>query len=306
MPQLIDPEVSLIISTRNRCQQLARCLDAIERIWSERDWELIIVDNGSVDDTAAVIEDFAHNSAVQVVHVLEPKIGKSNALNTALAKARGQIVAFTDDDCYPASDFLAQVWLAFVDPDIGYIAGRIMLHDPTDYPITINESTSPLTFPAGSYLTGGVMQGANMAFRRSALLEIGGFDPMFGPGTSYGVEDLDAAGRTSALGWNGRYCPEVVVRHHHGRKASDVPALMKFYNKGIGAYHMKCILQRDTRCCHLRFWFLSLPKRLIREVTYSDVGTAFIKFRVLSAIAAAKSTQHWLLGWGYDLAGERS
>jgi len=171
-------------------------------------------------------------------------------LNTALRVAQGQILAFTDDDCYPAPDFLSQVWSAFDDPLVGYIGGRIMLHDPADHPVTINESMTPVTYPARSFVCGGCVQGANMAFRRKVLLDIGGFDPLFGPGALFVAEEIDVAGRASAMGWKGEYHPEVVVRHHHGRKAADAAALWKTYAIGIGAYHMKLLLKG-----HQFLWF---------------------------------------------------
>jgi len=243
-------DVSLIISTRDRCQQLVRCLQSVRGITFEQPWELIVVDNGSVDETASVVRQFFDSAAVSGVYVFEPKLRKSNALNTALEIAHGQILAFTDDDCYPAPDFLTRVWSAFDDPSVGYITGRIMLHDPTDCPVTINETTTPLTFPARSFLAVGTVQGANMAFRRAVLAVLGGFDPLFGPGTQFVIEDLDAAGRASAMGWKGRYCPEVIVSHHHGRKATDIPRLKKLYGMGTGAYHMKLLLEG-----HEFLWF---------------------------------------------------
>lgn len=82
-----------------------------------------------------------------------------------------------------------------------------------------------------------------MAFRRSVLDQIGGFDPLFGAGALFPAEDLDAAGRASAIGWKGQYRPEIVVRHHHGRKASHRPQLYKAYGLGQGGYHMKLLLQ---------------------------------------------------------------
>jgi cellulose synthase/poly-beta-1,6-N-acetylglucosamine synthase-like glycosyltransferase len=253
-------DISLIISTRDRCQQLVRCLQAVQGITFERPWELIVVDNGSVDETASVVRQFFSSAGVSGVCVFEPKLGKSNALNTAIEIARGQILAFTDDDCYPERDFLSCVWSAFDDPSVGYVTGRIMLHDPTDYPVTINETMTPLTFPARSFVTAGTVHGANMAFRRAALAALGGFDPLLGPGTQLVSEDLDAAGRASAMGWKGRYCPEVIVRHHHGRKATDIPHLMKLYGMGAGAYHMKLLLKG-----HQFSWFAQSIYQLRRR-----------------------------------------
>jgi cellulose synthase/poly-beta-1,6-N-acetylglucosamine synthase-like glycosyltransferase len=243
-------DVSLIISTRDRCQQLARCLSSVKRITFERPWELIAVDNGSRDQTAAVVRTFVDSCPFPVIYLQEPEGGKSNALNTAVGIARGKILAFTDDDCYPAPDFLSSLWSSFEDPALGFVTGRILLHDPADARMTIKESTIPITFPARSFIGSGEVSGANMAFRREVLLDLGGFDPVFGPGAPLrACEDLDLAGRASATGWGGQYQPGAVVRHHHGRKAHDLPALLKSYGIGTGAYHMKLLLNGgEVRC----------------------------------------------------------
>jgi hypothetical protein len=235
--------VSLIIATRNRHKQLARCLDSVGRIEFERPWELIVVDNGSTDATAELIQQFCNKIPVPLRYVLEPEPGLGNAHNAGVRVARGEILAFTDDDCYPESDFLRRIWCAFADPSIGYIAGRITLHDPADDPMSTIESTTPYTFRARSLVMGGSFGGANMAFRKKVLAEIGGFDPLFGPGALFNAEDVDAAARASAIGWKGEYRPEVIVRHHHGRKAPDIPRLVKSYGMGLGAYHVKLLLE---------------------------------------------------------------
>jgi glycosyltransferase involved in cell wall biosynthesis len=237
-------DVSLIICTRDRCQQLARCLESIRETSFSRPWELIIVDNGSIDATETVVETFVKSFSGKATYLLEPKFGLGKAHNMGLTVASGEILAFTDDDCYPTPDFLHQIWSIFAsDESVGYISGRILLHDPYDIPTAVNESVVPLVFPARSFVPIGSVQGANMAFRRQTLIDIGGFDPIFGPGALFNAEDIDAAGRASAAGWEGRYCPEVVVRHHHGRKASDTQSQWKSAAIGAGAYHMKLLLQ---------------------------------------------------------------
>jgi len=251
--------ISLIIATRDRCQQLARCLESVEHLEFGRPWELIVVDNGSTDATAAVIEQFRDKVSVPLHYILELEPGLGNAHNAALRVARGEILAFTDDDCYPKSDFLGRVWCAFADPLIGYIAGRITLHDPADDPMSTIEATTPYVFPARSFVRGGSFGGANMAFRKKALDEIGGFDPLFGPGALFNAEDVDAAARASAIGWKGEYRPEVIVRHHHGRKASDIPRLVKSYGMGLGAYHMKLLLEGR------QFWWFARSVYQIRR-----------------------------------------
>ena len=124
------------------------------------------------------------------------------------------------------------------------------------------------------------ISGANIAFRRSVLDKIGGFDPLFGTGSLFSAEDLDAAARANLLGWRGAYRPEVVVSHHHGRKAADIPRLVKAYGIGIGAYHMKVLLQG-----HQILWFLrsitQVRRRLrasVRSVLWEPVGAAMYSY----------------------------
>ena len=273
-------DISLIICTRDRCAQLVRCLEAIRRIEFERSWELIIVDNGSRDGTKAAVQEFTDIAVLPVIYTFEATPGLGNARNAGIRIARGGILAFTDDDCYPAPDFLSCVSSAFRDPFLGYISGRLLLHDPADALMSIKESTTPLNFEAGSFIGSGAVCGANMAFRRAVLEDIGGFDPLFGAGSLFAAEDLDAAGRASAAGWKGRYCPEVVVSHHHGRRASDLPRLLKSYGIGAGAYHMK-ILFRERQF----LWFLrsisQVRRRLrasVRSVLWEPVGAAMYAY----------------------------
>ena len=225
------------------------------------------MDNGSVDKTAALVRDFIAAAPIPVVYVFEPRRGLGNAHNAGLKIARGEILAFTDDDCYPAPDFLSRIWSGFEDVTVGYITGRIMLHDSNDFPVTINESTTSLTIPARSFIQPGDVQGANMAFRASVLRDIDGFDPLFGPGSLFNSEDLDAVARASALGWRGEYRPEVVVSHHHGRKKSDLRPLLRSYYIGVGAYRMKLLLHHQRP-----FWSRPLYRR--RTVLWEAIGAA--------------------------------
>ena len=244
-------DVSIIIATHNRCDQLDRCLAAVQCISSAREWELVIVDNGSTDATYTVVQKFAAIAPMPVTYVFESRPGLGNAHNAGIRAAQGEVLAFTDDDCYPAADYVSQVYAVFAsDLSIGYVGGRILRHDPADLALTINESTVERKFPARSYLQSGDVMGANMAFRKSVLLEIDGFDPLFGPGALFNSEDTDAVGRASALGWSGKYCPQVVVRHHHGRKSPAFSQLWKSYSIGRGAYDMKNLLRGE-------FWWFA-------------------------------------------------
>jgi glycosyltransferase involved in cell wall biosynthesis len=240
-------KASLVLCTRNRAAQLERCLVSIARLNFERDRELILVDNGSTDDTGALIRDFAADVGFPVIPVYENRPGLGRARNAGLAAARGEIIVFTDDDCYPLHDFLDRVVEAFALPELGYLGGAIRLYDPSDAALTISYLTESRVLPPRRFLWPGLVQGANMAFRRAALDEIGGFDPGFGPGTPFVADDIDAAARASAAGWTGLFLAEAVVLHDHGRKASDAKRLLEIYDRGRGAYYAKLLLDAATR-----------------------------------------------------------
>jgi glycosyltransferase involved in cell wall biosynthesis len=254
-------DISLIICTRNRAAQLVGCLEAVARLRYSGSWELVMVDNGSTDATRRTIASFAERAGLPVRYVHQPTPGLSNARNAGLAVARGALIAFTDDDCYVDPELLTRTVAAFKRPDLGYVSGRILLHDPDDYPATVNESAEPLVFPPGRYLAPGAIRGANLAFRRTALDGIGGFDPLFGSGARFPAEDIDAAGRCSLRGWTGAYDPSIIVSHHHGRKAADVPKLFRAYDYGRGAYHAKLLLYDRAPRAALRGW-AGLPRRM--------------------------------------------
>ena len=158
------PDVSLVVCTRNRCEQLVPCLETIQHIEFERPWELIVVNNGSDDATALIVQEFTKAASFTVHHVTEPKLGLGHARNAGVAAASGEILTFTDDDCYPAPDFLSRVWAAFRDPSLGYVTGRILLHDPSDLALAIQDYNVPVTFPGKSFIHPGGVQGANMPF----------------------------------------------------------------------------------------------------------------------------------------------
>ncbi|MEO8946678.1 MAG: glycosyltransferase family A protein, partial [Gemmatimonadaceae bacterium] len=93
------------MTTRNRAGHLAETLSHWARLESpEGGWQLVVVDNGSTDDTRSVLE--AHRNYLPLEILYEPKPGSGRGHNTGWRAASGEIIAFIDDDCYPAPDFL--------------------------------------------------------------------------------------------------------------------------------------------------------------------------------------------------------
>src|SRR5271165_3476417 len=251
-------DLSLVICTRNRAARLAQTLNRVLAMRSQLTWELIVADNGSTDGTSAIVRECAAACDHSVRLICKPGRGVSYARNAGWQSAKSDIVAYIDDDCYPAEDYLDAVFDCFSkDPRVGFVGGRILLHDPSDRRITIQESLERRSFPPNSFIRPGVIQGANLAFRRAALTEVGGFDPWFGAGAIFTGEEAELLARISTAGWTGAYDPTPLVYHHHGRKtASDEWYLMRSYDRGRGAYYAKCMLDSGMRQLYVRNWLL--------------------------------------------------
>src|SRR5689334_3813855 len=277
----MDRPISIVISTRNRAAHLARCLDAIGRIDPRPVCELIVVDNGSTDDTAAVFEQFRNAFAFPATLLSEPRPGACRARNRAILAAQGDIVAFTDDDCYPAQDWAVRTAAVFENPAIGYIGGRIHLYDESDARFTVNYSEDVHILPPHGFVPAGVIQGANMAFRRDLLIGIGLFDEAIGAGTPYSAEDCDLVARACLAGAVGGYFPGPLVYHHHGRKEGDLDELRAYYDIGRGYYYAKFILRRGSSMTWARNWlhitrteFSKAPGPTIRRTLREIRGAA--------------------------------
>lgn len=249
-------ELSLVLSTKNRSSSLRETLLSLKKIRGGLDWELVVVNNGSTDNTGEVLNRFRREFSRPFEIIDEPNLGKSRALNTGWKIARGLVIAFTDDDCYPAEDCLDAIFACFQRDETGFVGGRILLHDPTDFPITIQELDRPVELCPGDFIPGGLIQGANFAIRRTALKKVNGFDERLGPGTPFACEDIDIMARLLANGYKGAYDPRPLMYHHHRRKtAAEAAALAKTYDYGRGAYYAKCMLNPVLRKVYAKNWY---------------------------------------------------
>ena len=232
------PVIALVVKTKNHANRLDPFFAAIRALEPACPWELILVDNGSTDDTAIRLHAFAAKFEGNIKVLVESRPGTGLACNTGWRAASAPLIAFTDDDCYPAPDYLWQVLAVFEDPSLGFAGGRVLLFDPTDAPVTINESQTEQFLEAKTFVHAGFLQGANMVFRRHVLEKTNGFDDDFSAG-----EDIDLALRALAAGWKGKHDPRFVVYHHHRRKPGpDIKTLERSYDVGRGRYYMKCLL----------------------------------------------------------------
>jgi glycosyltransferase involved in cell wall biosynthesis len=250
--------VSLVVCTRNRACFLPEFLRSLDRLQFQGTWEIVIVDNGSTDATSDCLSAFCQAAPAQRRLVVEPVPGLARARNAGVRLARGDVICFTDDDCYPRQDYIEQIALAFENPAIGFVAGRVLLHDPEDLPITILLKTEKMEYPADRFIRPGELLGANFSFRREALEQCRLFDANLGAGTPFPCEDCDALLRVSEAGWQGTYEPEAVVWHHHRRQnPGDLAKLERTYVAGRGAFYMKFLIRSRHPLRIARNWFRS-------------------------------------------------
>jgi glycosyltransferase involved in cell wall biosynthesis len=236
-------QISLIVCTRNRAESLPVCLNSIEQAAVANravEVELLIVDNGSTDATAAVLLAWQKSTSVRCRVLPAEQRGLSHARNHGLEHATGKIIAFTDDDCTVAPDYLTQVERAYAaDAGPTLRGGRVELGDPRDLPFTIKTDLAPQRFTGGH--PGGFIHGCNLTMSRSALELVGRFDTRLGAGQPIGAaEDSDFVYRAHRSGVMVLYDPLIVVFHHHGRRDfAEVKLLQDVYNLGNGALYAK-------------------------------------------------------------------
>jgi GT2 family glycosyltransferase len=255
-------DLSVCVCTFNRADDLAFALESLARLRvpQGRSVEFIIVDNASTDATPAVLSAAAARFPFPLKAVQEPIRGSGAAHNCALRHARGDVIAWTDDDCVPAEDWVERTLAHFDgDPTLEILTGRIELYDQSHYPITINTSLEPADV--------NFVLGANMAFRRRLPERIGVFDPRFGAGAPLrAAEDAEFAFRALRGGSRIAYTPDVLLYHNHKRVTHDqVMRLRRNYTYGEGAMLMKHLLAGDGTAARRFYWSLyGIIRRILR------------------------------------------
>lgn len=258
--------ISVVICTRNRANPLRETLAHYQSLRVSVPFELVIVDNGSTDNTQQVIQSVqAAGLPIRATICAQPGLGRAREHGRQVAT--GDYLIFTDDDCYPDPSFIEAYRQVFTEnPNVGFFGGRILLWDESDARITIDYRTEPVAYPPHTLARPGESQGANIAIRRDALDAIGGFDPNMGAGTPYPCEDIDLLARALMHGYAGMFHPAPVIFHHHRRKEEHVPALLRSYAKGRGAYYMRLIMDPRTRSIAARVWYWNLRSYTLRAL----------------------------------------
>jgi GT2 family glycosyltransferase len=215
---------SVVIPTRDRRPLLLPLLARVRPEAAAAGAEVVVVDNGSRDGTREAVMALVVTEGTALRYVAEPVPGATRARNAGARAARGTIVAYVDDDALPARGWLAALVATFDDPRVGGAGGRVILRFASapppwwdgalaDYLAAYDLGPEPLDLATRPWYD--APRGDNMAFRRDALLAVGGFDERLGPraGRPSVGEESEVCLRLRAAGWGVRYVPAAAVEH---------------------------------------------------------------------------------------------
>jgi glycosyltransferase involved in cell wall biosynthesis len=200
------PRVSVVVASYEGVGTLNACLDSLERL-NYPDYEVILVDDGSTDDTPRIAL-----SHPKIRYLRHPRnLGLGVARNTGIAAATGEIVAFTDADCRADEDWLYYLVGDMSEGDFAGVGGHNLL-PPDASPVSAAVMVSP-GGPAHVMLTDREAEhvpGCNMAFYKWALEDVNGFDPIF----RRAGDDVDLCWRLQRLGHRIGFSPAGFVWHY--------------------------------------------------------------------------------------------
>jgi glycosyltransferase involved in cell wall biosynthesis len=199
--------VTIIIPTFNGGRRIGNCLDALVQQTAGRDAEILVVNDGSTDNTAEIVARYS-----EVRLITQSNAGPAAARNRGAIEARGAIILFTDDDCVPTAEWLAAITEPFQDPIVvgtkgvyrtrqQSLAARFVQIEYEDK-YRLMSALSQIDF-IDTYSAG---------FRRERFLEMGGYDTSFPVACA---EDIELSYRMSARGWIMKFVPGAVVYHTH-------------------------------------------------------------------------------------------
>ena len=273
--------LSVVICTYNRSKKLHRVLnDILDNPINENiDFELIVVDNNSTDDTKSVVDEFVSSNSTNLRYIFESAQGLSNARNRGIREARGEWICFTDDDVRLDKKWLASISSAIkCNPKMDAYGGRIKeqwVEDPPDWFILEGECAMTGGGAIVFFDLGKEAQnlnekkispiGANMGFKKEVFEKVGLFNPDFGKkGDDQGLgDDVEFCTRVRNEGFLTLYLPEPLVWHEVESTRLTVPSMKRFYyelgyRRGRGK-----MFPRHTK------WLFGAPRYLFKEFVTS-------------------------------------
>lgn len=279
------PTVTVAVCTRDRAGQLAQCLTSLDALeYSADRLDVLVVDNAPRNDATKKLVA----THPRVRYVVEPRPGLDWARNRAVLDARGDIVAFTDDDVSVDSGWVRALASAFRDEPTAMCVTGLVVPDELDTPAQIlfeeyggfGRGFARVYATAGDRRRAGSQHGgsgkfgtgANMAFRRSVFTAVGLFDPALDVGTvTNGGGDLDMFFRIVKAGHLLVYEPRAIVRHRHRREYGQLRRQLTDHGVGFYSYLVRSSLaypEERGAFVRLGIWWLGYwnVRRLIASL----------------------------------------
>jgi glycosyltransferase involved in cell wall biosynthesis len=294
--------LTVLMATHNGANTLSVVLEAYTKLRApEGHWKLVIVDNGSTDNTNEIVQAFTRR--LPVTCVFEPRRGKNSALNTGLASISGDLIVFTDDDTIPHHDWLRVLRsAAAVHPDFHIFGGPIQPRWPSPPKEWILRSVplSPTLTILPPFEEGPIhpmhVYGPNMAIRAKIFEKGYRFDEGIGPNGSpdYAMgSETELNRRLARAGYKAWHCPNAVVEHIiRPFQLSPRWMLERGIRYGRGQYRLRQDLRSDGTAC-----VNGVPVRLLLQILRQSlrVGHAGLR-REEGVIFKQRWTLNYLLG----------
>jgi len=219
-------KITVIVCTYNRCKSLPATLDSIagQSFQAPVEWEILVVDNNSKDQTSEVVEDFSRRYPGRFRYLFEPRQGLSQARNAGVNAARGDILVFTDDDVTFEPGWLQSLTSELESGEWAGAGGRILRRWTCPPPkwLSIQGPYARMSFPVFTFDKGTAQgqlddfaAGANMAYRKEVFQKYGNFRTDLGRcgDVLLAGEEVEFARRLRVMGERLRYEPSAVVYH---------------------------------------------------------------------------------------------
>jgi GT2 family glycosyltransferase len=223
------PMISVVICTYNGSRTIRDSLEGIARL-DYPNFEVIVIDDGSTDGTANIVREY------DVRLIQTENLGLSHARNTGMEAARGEIVAYIDDDAYPDAHWLQYLAAMFRTTNHAGIGGPNLppLSDGAIAHCVANAPGGPVHVLLSDRVAEHI-PGCNMAFRKACLEAIGGFDPQF----RVAGDDVDVCWRLQERGWTLGFHPSAVVWHHRRNSVRAYWRQQRGYGRAEGLLKKK-------------------------------------------------------------------
>lgn len=238
------PFISVIIPTYERAVQLSLCLGALAAQDYPRDrFEVLVVDDGSSTSLEPTVNTFRHRLNVRFLK--QGHAGPAAARNHGAVVAKGEILAFTDDDCAPAPDWLRSLATCFVSRSGCVLGGQTINELPNNRYSTASQFIVDYLYarwnPDPDHAT--FFTSSNFALPAKIFHDVGGFDTGW---IRAAGEDRELCDRLISHGYRLRYAPDALVRHAH--LLTFRTFWRQHFNYGRGAYRLHQLRsRRDAR-----------------------------------------------------------